>query len=122
MIIKATRQALKPITIDPGINGIVVVDPPRNRSAIIYESVSILPYSPRKKSANVIEEYSILYPATISASASGRSKGARFVSARIEIKKIPASGRRGALSHDVVCARIISTRLRELTSRRIARK
>jgi hypothetical protein len=35
---------------------------------------SILAYSPRKKKAKVIAEYSILYPETNSASASGKSK------------------------------------------------
>jgi hypothetical protein len=42
----------------------------------------MLPYSERKKRANAIEEYSTLYPATNSASASGKSKGDLFVSAR----------------------------------------
>jgi hypothetical protein len=52
-------------------------------------------YSPKKNSAKVIEEYSVLYPETSSASASGKSKGARFVSANIEIKKIIKSGYKG---------------------------
>jgi hypothetical protein len=38
-------------------------------------------YSLIKKRAKPIEAYSTLYPATYSASASGRSKGARFNSA-----------------------------------------
>ena len=53
---------------------------------------SILAYSPKKKSANVTEEYSVLYPDTSSASASGRSNGARFVSASIDTKNIMANG------------------------------
>lgn len=56
---------------------------------------SILLYSPKKKAAKVIPEYSTLYPATNSASASGKSKGALFVSANIETKKIKAKGKRG---------------------------
>ena len=47
----------------------------------------MLAYSPRKNSAKVIDEYSTLKPATSSDSPSGRSKGARLVSARVEMKK-----------------------------------
>ena len=43
----------------------------------------MLPYSPKKKSPNDNEEYSTLYPATNSASASGKSNGALFVSAKV---------------------------------------
>jgi hypothetical protein len=45
----------------------------------------MLLYSPKKNIAKIIEEYSTLYPATNSASASGKSNGALFVSAIIEI-------------------------------------
>jgi len=69
--------------------------PPKKQIAIINESQMILLYSAKKNSAKVIDEYSILYPATISASASGKSKGARFVSARTEIKKITQMGKSG---------------------------
>jgi hypothetical protein len=55
----------------------------------------ILAYSPKKKDANMNPEYSTLYPATNSASASGRSKGARFVSARIDTKNIKVKGSNG---------------------------
>ena len=55
----------------------------------------ILPYSPRKNIAKIMEEYSMLYPATNSASASGRSNGVRFVSAIIAIKKIIARVKSG---------------------------
>src|SRR4051812_27140863 len=73
---------------------------------------SILLYSPRKNMANIMEEYSTLYPATNSASASGRSKGARFVSANIETKKIAAQGNRGAANQTVLFwANIISVKL-----------
>jgi hypothetical protein len=54
-------------------------------------------YSAKKNIANVIEEYSTLYPATISASASAKSKGARFVSARTEIKNIIKTGNNGTI-------------------------
>jgi hypothetical protein len=45
----------------------------------------ILLYSPKKNIAKIIDEYSTLYPATNSASASGKSKGALLVSAIMEI-------------------------------------
>lgn len=77
-------------------------------------SHSIFEYSAKKNNANVIEEYSTLYPATISASASGRSKGARFVSAKIEIKNTTAAGRSGAANQAVfICLLTISTILNE---------
>jgi hypothetical protein len=49
--------------------------------------IIILPYSPKKNIAKIIDEYSTLYPATNSASASGKSNGARLVSATMDIKK-----------------------------------
>jgi hypothetical protein len=68
----------------------------------------ILAYSPKKKAAKVIAEYSTLYPATSSASASGKSKGARFVSAKIEIKKIKTKGNIGKANQIVfICIKII---------------
>ena len=59
----------------------------------------ILLYSARKNSANPIAEYSTLYPDTSSASASGRSNGCRFVSARVVTKKIIRIGSSGPISH-----------------------
>jgi len=47
----------------------------------------MLLYSAKKNIAKAIDEYSTLYPATISASASGKSNGALLVSAKTEIKK-----------------------------------
>jgi len=61
----------------------------------------MLQYSPKKNSANPIEEYSTLNPATNSASASGKSKGALFVSASIEIKKIIDKGSIGKTNQQV---------------------
>jgi hypothetical protein len=55
----------------------------------------IEPYSARKKSANPILEYSTLKPETSSDSASGKSKGARLVSAKIEIKNIKNNEKKG---------------------------
>jgi hypothetical protein len=55
----------------------------------------IEPYSARKKSAKPILEYSTLKPDTNSDSASGKSKGARFVSAKIDTKNIKNNGKKG---------------------------
>jgi len=69
--------------------------PPKNIMAV-NELIKIIdPYSAKKKRANPILAYSTLKPETNSDSASGKSKGARFVSARIEIKNIKKSGKKG---------------------------
>lgn len=44
-------------------------------------------YSPKKNKAKKAAEYSVVYPPTSSDSASGKSNGCRFVSAKLEIKK-----------------------------------
>ena len=75
---------------------------------------SILLYSARKNNANVIAEYSTLNPATSSASASGKSKGARFVSASKEIKKTMHVGSNGKQNQvPILCWLTISIRLKE---------
>jgi hypothetical protein len=53
------------------------------------------PYSAKKNKAKPILEYSTLKPETNSDSASGKSKGARFVSANIEIKNIKNNEKNG---------------------------
>ena len=75
--------------------------PPKKKRTITVAIKSILLYSPRKNIAKIMDEYSTLYPATNSASASGRSKGARFVSANIEIKNIMVQGNNGKTNHTV---------------------
>jgi hypothetical protein len=93
---------------------VVPIHPPRNNSDLIIDIKIILPYSAKKNMAKIIEEYSTLYPATSSASASGRSKGVLFVSAIIEIKKIIDSGSRGKIKKIVSdWAITISVKLRE---------
>ena len=62
--------------------------PPRNNIEPIAHINNIFAYSPNQNIAYIIPEYSVWYPATNSASASGKSKGGLFVSARAEIKKI----------------------------------
>jgi hypothetical protein len=71
--------------------------------AVTNDNENILPYSAKKNNAKVIELYSILYPATISASASGKSKGVRFVSAKLAMKKITASGKHGTINQIDFC-------------------
>ena len=72
--------------------------PPRKKRALRLDIRIILLYSARKKRANPIAEYSTLYPDTSSASASGRSKGCRFVSASVVTKKMIKIGNSGATS------------------------
>ena len=57
----------------------------------------MLAYSPKKNSAKPIAEYSVLYPETNSASASGKSKGALLVYANPEIKNIINKGKSGKI-------------------------
>src|ERR1700733_14060878 len=68
--------------------------PPRNRMLISPQSMMTFMYSARKKSRKGPEEYSTKKPATSSDSASSRSKGGRWVSAREETKKITSMGNR----------------------------
>src|SRR5690606_32773573 len=73
--------------------------PPKNSNAEKILINRILAYSPKKNKAKVIPEYSTLYPATNSASASGKSKGARFVSAKEQITNTSHIGNRGNTNH-----------------------
>lgn len=59
--------------------------PPKNTITIKKLIKIIFEYSAKKNSAKLIEEYSTLYPETNSASASGKSNGGLFVSAKAEI-------------------------------------
>jgi len=89
--------------------------PPKKHIAIIIESQSILLYSAKKNKAKVIAEYSTLNPATSSASASGKSNGARFVSANSEIKNTTQTGSRGKQNQvPSFCCCTISIKLNEL--------
>src|SRR5256885_15466335 len=62
--------------------------PPRNRMLISPQSSMTFIYSARKNSRNGPEEYSTKKPATSSDSASSRSNGGRWVSARDQTKKM----------------------------------
>ena len=82
--------------------------PPRNKIVKIVDINIILLYSAKKNIAKIIDEYSVLYPATNSASASVKSKGVLFVSANIDIKKIIAQGSRGIRNQTVcICEKTI---------------
>src|SRR5918997_254918 len=85
--------------------------PPRNRIDVKADIRIMLAYSPRKNRAKVMELYSTKKPATSSLSPSGRSKGARLVSARVLTKKMTNMGKSGRKNHTVSCARTISERL-----------
>ena len=80
-----------------------IFQPPQNRITIMVDITMILLYSPKKNKANTMELYSRLYPATSSASASGRSNGALFVSASIVMKKIMPIGGIKNINHNVSC-------------------
>ena len=68
-----------------------------------------------KNKANPIEEYSTLQPATNSASASGKSKGALLVSAKQEMKKSKSIGNKGKPNQTSSCANTILDRLSDPT-------
>lgn len=60
--------------------------------------IIMLVYSAKKNKANGPAAYSTLKPETNSDSPSARSKGARLVSARVEINHIMARGHVGKIS------------------------
>lgn len=68
--------------------------------------IIILAYSARKNSANGPAAYSTLNPDTSSDSPSVRSKGARLVSARVEMYHIIISGHVDRRSHEYSCVMI----------------
>jgi hypothetical protein len=69
--------------------------PPKKIITVSVLIAIIDPYSAKKNKAKPILEYSTLKPETSSDSASGKSNGARFVSAKIEIKNIKNKGKKG---------------------------
>lgn len=64
----------------------------------------MLAYSAKKKRAKGPPAYSTLKPETSSDSPSVRSKGARFVSARVDTYHMAARGNAGRISHVCSCA------------------
>ncbi len=64
------------------------LQPPRKRTVMRKLTVITCRYSPRKNMPNFIAEYSVWNPPTSSCSASARSNGRRFVSAKALMRKI----------------------------------
>jgi hypothetical protein len=73
----------------------------------------ILPYSAINNIANGMAEYSTLYPATNSASASTRSNGVRFVSANEVITNNTQTGKSGKTNHTDTWLYTTSTNVNE---------
>jgi hypothetical protein len=69
--------------------------PPKNRITVNTLIIIIEQYSAKKNKANPILEYSTLKPDTSSDSASGKSKGALFVSANMLTINIKNNGKNG---------------------------
>ncbi|SIL74077.1 Uncharacterised protein [Mycobacteroides abscessus subsp. abscessus] len=67
------------------LSGQGACQPPRNMVAANPETVAMLMYSASMNMAKRREEYSVWKPPTSSPSASGRSKGALFVSPTIAV-------------------------------------
>jgi hypothetical protein len=87
--------------------------PPKNKITKKTPINNILLYSAKKNKAKITPEYSTLKPATNSASASGKSKGALLVSANIEMKKITIKGNKGKKYQISDCFSIISIKFKE---------
>src|ERR1700741_4678641 len=80
--------------------------PPRKSVAISALTVSTCAYSAMKNMENFIDEYSVWYPVTSSLSASGRSKGSRLVSAKLEIQKKKKETESAKMNHTFIsCCR-----------------
>lgn len=95
---------------------------PRNRVTVRAFIMMMLVYSARKNRAKGPAAYSTLKPDTSSDSPSVRSKGARFVSARVEINHIMARGHAGIRIHIYSCVSIREDRVKDPFMRRIDRR
>ena len=85
---------------------------PRRKIIVVRAFIRImLVYSAIKNNANGPAAYSTLNPDTNSDSPSVRSKGARFVSARVEINHIMAMGQAGRSNH--MCSWVVISVCRE---------
>lgn len=76
---------------------------PKKRIVVKIFIIIMLAYSAKKNSANGPAAYSTLKPETSSDSPSVRSKGARLVSARVEMYHIIANGQDANNSHAYSC-------------------
>src|SRR5690349_15742314 len=98
---KKTRQSFRTNQMTPGIqvkggSASGGAQPPRKRIVVSAHIRMIEMYSPSWKRRYGANEYSTMKPATSSDSASGRSNGGRFVSARAEMKKTMNIGKSGS--------------------------
>lgn len=93
-----SRAALiiKLIVVSSGKRG--TYEAPKKRMVERVFMKRMLAYSARKNRAKGPPAYSTLKPDTSSDSPSVRSKGARLVSARVEVNHIAASGQAGRIS------------------------
>lgn len=82
----------------------------------------MLAYSAKKKRANGPPAYSTLKPETSSDSPSVKSKGARFVSARVETYHMVAKGSAGKISHTCSCAVLNVCRVKPPAKRTVLSK
>lgn len=94
-------MVIKLIVVNSGKVGIC--EAPRKRTADRVFINKMLAYSARKNRAKGPPAYSTLNPDTNSDSPSVRSKGARLVSAKVEIYHIAASGQDGIRSQMPSC-------------------
>lgn len=78
---------------------------PKNRIVVRMFIKIIFAYSARKNRAKGPAAYSTLNPETSSDSPSVKSKGARLVSARVEMNHIMARGQAGKINH--ICSWVI---------------
>jgi len=79
-------------------------------------------YSAKKNRAKPILAYSTLKPETSSDSASGKSKGARLVSANMDIRNIRNKGDKGVKKKVKFWKMIISKKFKEPTQNKIVIK
>lgn len=96
----------------------IEIQPPMN-TIVVKALISIIElYSAKKKRANPILAYSTLYPLTSSLSASGKSKGARLVSAKILTRNMKKIGKRGTRKNKNSWNKTILKKFKEPTQTR----
>lgn len=86
---------------------------PKNRIIVRAFIMIMFAYSARKKRAKGPPAYSTLKPDTSSDSPSVRSKGARLVSAKVEINHIMARGHEGMINQIYSCVVISVVNVKE---------
>ena len=99
--IRAREEALLRASDPDAARELEVPDaPPKKKNEPTMQNRNIAAYSSMKKKDQRMPEYSVMKPATSSDSASGRSKGARFVSARMAMKN---STKAGSMNGSIQC-------------------